>query len=81
MPRTIRSMRGKEKLVLISVHIPKKLLEELEDLVVKGYFPSRSEAIRTAIQRLVTEIKLRAYSPYLSEEELRYREYLTPGIR
>ncbi|NPA23111.1 MAG: ribbon-helix-helix protein, CopG family, partial [Crenarchaeota archaeon] len=30
---------------LISVHLPEWMIRELEKLVQKGYFPSRSEAI------------------------------------
>ena len=49
MPKT----KAKEKMVLISVHIPKQMLEELDELVKKGAFPSRSEAIRIAIRDLL----------------------------
>jgi len=49
MPKT----KSKEKMVLISVHLPKQMLEELDDLVKKGVFPSRSEAIRIAIRDLM----------------------------
>ncbi|MCG2887558.1 MAG: ribbon-helix-helix domain-containing protein, partial [Vulcanisaeta sp.] len=43
----------KEKMVLISVHIPKQMLEELDEFVRQGVFPSRSEAIRIAIRDLL----------------------------
>jgi Arc/MetJ-type ribon-helix-helix transcriptional regulator len=49
MPRT----KAQEKMVLLSVHLPKQLLEELDRLVAEGVFPSRSEAIRTAVWELV----------------------------
>jgi Arc/MetJ-type ribon-helix-helix transcriptional regulator len=49
MPRT----KSKEKMVLLSVHLPEQLLEELDRLVAEGVFPSRSEAIRTAVWELV----------------------------
>ena len=49
MPKT----KAKEKMVLISVHIPKQMLEELDELVKQGAFPSRSEAIRIAIRDLL----------------------------
>ncbi|GGP22473.1 CopG family transcriptional regulator [Thermocladium modestius] len=49
MPKT----KSKEKMVLISVHLPKQMLEELDDLVKRGVFPSRSEAIRIAIRDLM----------------------------
>jgi Arc/MetJ-type ribon-helix-helix transcriptional regulator len=44
--------KGK-KMILISVHIPKQALEELDELVRQGVFPSRSEAIRIAIRDLL----------------------------
>jgi Arc/MetJ-type ribon-helix-helix transcriptional regulator len=37
------------KLVLISVHIPKRILDTVDDLVRQGILPNRSEAIRMAI--------------------------------
>ncbi|KUO91606.1 MAG: ribbon-helix-helix domain-containing protein [Thermocladium sp.] len=49
MPKT----KSKEKMVLISVHLPKQILEELDELVKRGIFPSRSEAIRIAIRDLM----------------------------
>ena len=49
MPKT----KSKEKMALISVHIPKQMLEELDGLVSQGIFPSRSEAIRIAIRDLL----------------------------
>jgi Arc/MetJ-type ribon-helix-helix transcriptional regulator len=38
---------------MITVHIPERYLDALEDLVDKGHFPSRSEAIRVAIRDLI----------------------------
>ncbi|MFB6471042.1 MAG: ribbon-helix-helix domain-containing protein [Vulcanisaeta sp. AZ3] len=49
MPKT----KAREKMVLISVHIPKQMLEELDELVKQGVFPSRSEAIRISIRDLL----------------------------
>ena len=49
MPKT----KAKEKMVLISVHIPKQMLAELDELASQGVFPSRSEAIRIAIRDLL----------------------------
>ena len=49
MPRTV----AKEKMILISVHMPKNLLRELDELIAQGYFPSRSEAIRIAVRDLI----------------------------
>ena len=56
MPRT----KSKEKMILISVHIPKQMLDELDELVQKGVFPSRSEAIRVAIRDLLLREKLKS---------------------
>jgi len=49
MPKTI----GGKNTVLISVHLPRQMVEELNELVKKGVFPSRSEAIRVAIRDLL----------------------------
>jgi Arc/MetJ-type ribon-helix-helix transcriptional regulator len=43
----------RDRMVLISVHVPKQLLDELDELVREGRFPNRSEAIRTAIRDLI----------------------------
>lgn len=45
------------RMKLISVHLPEHLVNELEDLVRKGYFPSRSEAIRVAVHNLIMRYK------------------------
>jgi Arc/MetJ-type ribon-helix-helix transcriptional regulator len=42
-----------EDMVLISVHLPRQMVEELNELVKRGAFPSRSEAIRVAIRDLL----------------------------
>ena len=51
--------RNREKMVLISVHVPKQMLDELDRLVQDGRFPNRSEAIRVAIRDLL--LKERKY--------------------
>jgi predicted solute-binding protein len=50
--------RRKEKMVLISFHIPKSYVEVLDELVRRGVYPSRSEAIRAALRELVNKYKL-----------------------
>jgi Arc/MetJ-type ribon-helix-helix transcriptional regulator len=40
----------REKMVIVCVHMPKSLVEKLDELVKQGEFPSRSEAIREAIK-------------------------------
>ena len=42
---------------LITLHIPQKFLEVLDELVAKGWFPNRSEAIRVAIRDFLREMK------------------------
>jgi len=39
--------------MLISVHIPRRMLEGLDELARSGLFPSRSEAIRVAVRDLL----------------------------
>ena len=48
MPR-----KNAQNMVLISVHVPQQMLRELDELVMKGIYPSRNEAIRTAIRDLL----------------------------
>jgi len=69
MPKT----KANEKMVLISVHIPKQMLEELDELVKRGIYPSRSEAIRIAIRDLL----LRHYEMVRKRQE--FEDLLTPG--
>ena len=69
MPKT----KAKEKMVLISVHIPKQMLEELDEMVKQGKFPSRSEAIRIAIRDLLYR------ENGLRERELELQQILIPG--
>ncbi|MFB6490632.1 MAG: ribbon-helix-helix domain-containing protein [Thermoproteus sp. AZ2] len=56
MPRN----KGQDKMALISVHVPKRMLEELDDLVRRGIYPNRSEAIRAAIRELLYKESLKA---------------------
>jgi len=69
MPKT----KAKEKMVLISVHLPKQLLEELDEMVKQGRFPSRSEAIRVAVRELIYR------ENGLRERELELQQILIPG--
>jgi len=43
----------KQHLKLVSVHLPPKYIELLEELVARGLYPSRSEAIRVAVRDLI----------------------------
>jgi len=40
---------------LVSMHIQKQALAEIDELVKQGVFPSRSEAIRYAIRKLLAK--------------------------
>jgi Arc/MetJ-type ribon-helix-helix transcriptional regulator len=53
VPRT----KAKEKMVLISVHIPKQMIEEIHDLVMSGRYLSMSEFIRYAIRDLLNNMR------------------------
>ena len=53
--------RKEDKMILISVHVPQKTLERLDELVRDGVFANRSEAIRHALRELLlyyTEVKV-----------------------
>ena len=67
MPRN----KGQEKMSLISVHVPKRMLEELDELVRRGIYPNRSEAIRAAIRELLYKESLKpvAKQPVVEEAE------------
>ncbi|TFF92686.1 ribbon-helix-helix protein, CopG family [Candidatus Thorarchaeota archaeon] len=38
---------------LIAVHLPDRIVEDIQELVEKGLYPNRSEAIRIAIRDLL----------------------------
>ena len=42
---------------LITLHIPQKFIEALDELVAKGWYPNRSEAIRVAIRDFLREMR------------------------
>ena len=44
------------KTCLVSVHVQKLLLKQLDRIVERGYYISRSDAIRAAIRDLVIKI-------------------------
>jgi Arc/MetJ-type ribon-helix-helix transcriptional regulator len=50
---SIEKKEKREKMILISVHIPSALLQIVDNLVRQGVYPSRSEAIRDAIRQLL----------------------------
>jgi Arc/MetJ-type ribon-helix-helix transcriptional regulator len=47
----------REKMELISFHLPKPLLDIIDNLVRQGVYPSRSEAIRDAIRLLLEHLR------------------------
>ncbi|TFG07718.1 ribbon-helix-helix protein, CopG family [Candidatus Thorarchaeota archaeon] len=38
---------------LIAVHLPERIVDDIEELVEKGLYPNRSETIRIAIRDLL----------------------------
>ncbi|MFN7106234.1 MAG: ribbon-helix-helix domain-containing protein [Pyrobaculum sp.] len=59
--------KSQDKMSLISVHVPKRMIDELDELVRRGIFPSRSEAIRAALRDFLYKDKTR--HPKDEEEE------------
>jgi len=49
--------KEREKMVLISFHVPRSYVEVLDELVRMGVYPSRSEAIRAALRELLGKYK------------------------
>jgi len=45
----------KEKMILISFHVPQSYVEMLDELVKSGVFPNRSEAVRAALRELLSK--------------------------
>jgi len=45
-----------EKMILVTLHVPKPLLDMIDDLVRRGIYPNRSEAIRDAIRLLLAHL-------------------------
>ena len=56
MPRT-KAPKG--SMVLISIHLPKEIVKELDELVNRGRYPSRSEVIRVAVRDMLDEMLYR----------------------
>ncbi len=50
--------KERERMVLISFHVPQSYVEVLDELVKLGLYPSRSEAIRAALRELLNKYKL-----------------------
>jgi Arc/MetJ-type ribon-helix-helix transcriptional regulator len=48
--------KGSGKMVVVSVHMPEKWVNMLEELVREGYFPTIREAIRYGVFELLMRI-------------------------
>jgi len=51
----VSEKKEKEKMVLISFHVPQAYVEMLDELVKSGVFPNRSEAVRAALRELLSK--------------------------
>jgi len=51
MPKSINN----EKMEMVSIHIPKQMLKQLDQMVKLGIYPSRSEAIRAAVREFLKD--------------------------
>ena len=61
-----------DKMILISLHVPAATLVALDELVRRGIFPNRSEAIRHALRELLlyyTEVKVERKPQEKAEEK------------
>jgi len=54
-----RTKAPKGSMVLISIHLPKEIVKEIDELVNKGRYPSRSEVIRVAVRDMLDEMLYR----------------------
>jgi len=68
----VRNMPSKT--VGVSIRLPKKMWEKLEELVNMGLYPSRSEAIRDAIRLLLRKYDFLIREMNGLEETEYYRE-------
>ena len=48
--------KGPSRMVVVSVHMPEKWVDMLEELVREGYFPTIREAIRYGVYELLMKI-------------------------
>ena len=53
MPKT-KTPKG--SMVIISIHLPKEILKDIDELVRQGRYPSRAEVIRTAVRDMLDEM-------------------------
>jgi len=59
MPRKRKSEENEEReeMVLISLYVPKRVIEKIDELVSQGMFHSRSEVIRMAIEEYLEDLE------------------------
>ena len=41
----------------LQIRLTKKLIESIDEMIEDGYYPSRSEAVRDAVRRLITDFE------------------------
>ncbi len=61
---------------IVSFHVPKALLNMLDELVAMGVFNNRSEAIRMALHKLLIE-----YRDFLTAKRVGRRAHMVVGYR
>lgn len=49
--------KARERMVLISFHVPQTYVELIDQFVRFGYFSNRSEVIRTALKEFLEKFK------------------------
>lgn len=49
--------RKRERMVLVSFHAPQTYIDMVNELVRRGVYPSRSEAVRAAIRELLSKYR------------------------
>ena len=49
---------------VVTVHLPEAYVEAIDNLVKKGYYPNRAEAIRMAVRDLI-----RREGPWMADSE------------
>ena len=58
-----------EPLIQISFHVPRTYAEGLDELVRRGIYPSRSEAVRDAIAQLLARVKAQIQLPPQTQQQ------------
>jgi len=54
MPKT-KAPKG--SMVIITIHLPREVVREIDELVLKGRYPSRAELIRIAVRDMLDEMR------------------------